>query len=45
MADTTAELEALLTQRSLTDPQLLAAAEKAKVRISSRLLSLATIVK
>lgn len=29
MANTTAEFEALLTQRSLTDPQLLAAAERA----------------
>jgi len=33
MAETTAELEALLTQRSLTDPQLLAAAETAKFEI------------
>src|SRR5215472_16695247 len=41
MPDTTAELEALLTQRSLTDPQLLAAAEKAA---DFRILPDATVV-
>ena len=42
MADTTAELEALLTQRSLTDPQLLAAAEGAA---DFRILPDATVIK
>jgi molybdenum storage protein len=42
MADTTAELEALLTQRSLTDPQLLAAAETAS---DFRILPNATVLK
>jgi molybdenum storage protein len=42
MSDTTAELEALLTQRSLTDPQLLAAAEKAP---DFRILPDATVIK
>src|SRR5215469_17376638 len=42
MSDTTAELEALLTQRSLTDPQLLAAAETAA---DFRILPDATVIK
>ena len=42
MSDTTAELEALLTQRSLTDPQLLAAAERAA---DFRILPNATVIK
>ena len=42
MPDTTAELEALLTQRSLTDPQLLAAAERAA---DFRILPDATVIK
>jgi molybdenum storage protein len=42
MPDTTAELEALLTQRSLTDLQLLAAAEKAA---DFRILPDATVIK
>ena len=42
MTNTTAELEALLTQRSLTDPQLLAAAEKAA---DFRILPDATVIK
>ena len=42
MADTTAELEALLMQRSLTDPQLLAAAEAAA---DFRILPDATVIK
>lgn len=42
MADTTAELEALLTQRPLTDPELLAAAEKAA---DFRILPDATVIK
>jgi molybdenum storage protein len=42
MANTTAELEALLMQRSLTDPQLLAAAEAAA---DFRILPDATVVK
>jgi molybdenum storage protein len=42
MADTTAELEALLMQRSLTDPQLLAAAETAS---DFRILPNATVLK
>src|SRR6201993_523493 len=42
MSDTTAELEALLTQRSLTDPQLLAAAEKTP---AFRSLPGATVIK
>src|SRR6516165_9877537 len=42
MSDTTAELEALLTQRSLTDPQLLAAAESAA---DFRILPDATVIK
>ena len=42
MADTTAELEALLTQRSLTDPQLLAATEGAA---DFRILPDATVIK
>ena len=42
MANTTAELEALLAQRSLTDPQLLAAVEKAA---DFRILPDATVIK
>src|SRR5580692_6540883 len=42
MSDTTAELEVLLTQRSLTDPQLLAVAEKAP---DFRILPDATVIK
>ena len=42
MADTTAELEALLMERSLTDPQLLAAAETAS---DFRILPNATVLK
>src|SRR5215472_13165796 len=42
MANTTAELEALLMQRSLTDPELLAAAEKAA---DFRILPDATVIK
>jgi molybdenum storage protein len=42
MVDTTGELEALLTQRSLTDPQLLAAAERAT---DFRILPDATVIK
>jgi len=42
MAETTAELEALLTQRSLTDPQLLAATEGAA---DFRILPDATVIK
>ena len=42
MADTTAELEALLMQRSLTDPQLQAAAEAAA---DFRILPDATVIK
>jgi molybdenum storage protein len=42
MPNTTAELEALLTQRSLTDPQLLAAAESAA---DFRILPDATVIK
>src|ERR1700722_18158084 len=42
MPDTMAELEALLTQRSLTDPQLLAAAERAA---DFRILPDATVIK
>lgn len=42
MPDTTAELEALLTQRSLTDPELLAAAERAA---DFRILPDATVIK
>lgn len=42
MADATAELKALLTQRSLTDPQLLAATEKAA---DFRILPDATVIK
>jgi molybdenum storage protein len=42
MANTTAELETLLMQRSLTDPQLLAAAAKAE---DFRILPDATVVK
>jgi molybdenum storage protein len=42
MPDTTAELEALLTHRSLTDPQLLAAAEQAT---DFRILPDATVIK
>src|SRR6202012_4998170 len=42
MSGTTAELEALLTERSLTDPQLLAAAESAA---DFRILPDATVIK
>src|ERR1700752_3197578 len=42
MSETTAELEALLMQRSLTDPQLLAAAEAAS---DFRILPDATVIK
>ena len=42
MANTTAELEALLMQRSLTDPQLLATAEAAS---DFRILPDATVIK
>jgi hypothetical protein len=42
MASTTAELEALLMQRSLTDPQLLATAEAAS---DFRILPDATVIK
>ncbi len=42
MANTTAELEALLMQRSLTDPELLAAAEKSA---DYRILPDATVIK
>jgi len=42
MASTTAELEALLTHRSLTDPQLLAAADSAA---DFRVLPDATVIK
>src|SRR3984957_1955747 len=42
MSDTTTELEALLTQRSLTDPELLAAAETAA---DFRILPDATVIK
>ena len=42
MAHSTAELEALLTQRSLTDPELLAAAEKAA---DFRILPDASVIK
>ncbi|MGJ5179036.1 uridine kinase [Bradyrhizobium oligotrophicum] len=42
MATTTAELEALMMQRSLTDPQLIAAAETA---IDFRILPDATVIK
>lgn len=42
MADTTAELEALLMERSLTDPQLLAAADAAA---DFRILPDATVIK
>jgi molybdenum storage protein len=42
MADTTTDLEALLMQRSLTDVQLLAAAEKA---VDFRILPDATVIK
>jgi molybdenum storage protein len=42
MSDTTVELEVLLTQRSLTDPQLLAAAETAA---DFRILPDATVIK
>src|ERR1700744_1973635 len=42
MANTTAELEALLMQRSLTDPQLLAAVETAA---DFRILPDATVIK
>ena len=42
MANTTAELEALLMQRSLTDPELLAAAEAAA---DYRILPDATVIK
>src|SRR5215472_16488458 len=42
MSDTTAELEALLTQRSLTDPQLVAAVEAA---LNFRILPDATVIK
>jgi len=42
MAHSTAELEALLTQRSLTDPELLAAAEQAA---DFRILPDATVIK
>ena len=42
MADTTTELEALLMQRSLNDPQLLAAAEAA---VDTRILPDATVLK
>ncbi|MFG1401800.1 amino acid kinase family protein [Xanthobacter sediminis] len=42
MANTTAELEALLMQRSLTDPQLLAAADTAE---DFRILPDATVIK
>src|SRR6516164_7507541 len=42
MSDTTAEFEALLTQRSLTDPELLAATEEAA---DFRILPDATVIK
>jgi molybdenum storage protein len=42
MSDTAVELEALLTQRSLTDPQLLAAAERSA---DFRILPDATVIK
>ena len=42
MANTTAELEALLMQRSLTDPQLMAAVDAAA---DFRILPNATVIK
>jgi molybdenum storage protein len=42
MANTTAELEALLMQRSLTDPELVAAADAAP---NYRILPDATVIK